>query len=254
MGAKSLRGRGSNPILCIDDVFGLMSKVVVDCAQVLVAKDDVAPIPQGSWSDSIVGRKAYWTYEDYYRVDLVDILGTRSDISALALCVLSALMHGHQANPTLELRHDDSQIKSIVFHEPLANSGRFGLNVVRLRYEQKLESIDDILGELGLLNERDKPAFRLTHQDDRAEFSTTWEDRDCLHIVGSEEALVLLASALLSLAREKGPNRELTLRPLPLPAQLVSAVRSRGSGFQTTMDLDPRSQPFERQPIYASGR
>lgn len=78
-----------------------------------------------------------------------------------------------------------------------------------------IESIDAILEELGLMDERNKPVFRLTYQDDQAEFSTSWEDRDCLHILGSEEALVLLASALLSLARQKSPDRELALRPPP---------------------------------------
>lgn len=214
MGTKSTRS-DSNPILRIDDVFDGMLQVVLGCAQVLVARDDVAPIPKGSWSDSVIARRAYWTYEDYYRVDLVDILGTRSDISALALCILSVLMHARPENPALKLRHNHSQIKSIVFHEPLSNSGRFGLDVVRLGYEQKLEPIDEILDELGRLNERNKPVFRLTHQDRQAEFSTTWEGRDCLHIFGSEEALVLLASALLSLAREESVDRELALRPLP---------------------------------------
>ena len=215
MGTKAPGDGRSDRILRIDDVFGRMSRVVVDCPHVRIARDDVAPIPKGSWSKSIVARKAYWTYENYHRVDLLDILGTPADISALALCVLSVLMHRHPVNPILGLRHEQSQIKSMVFHKLLADSERFGLNVVRLHYDQEIESIDAILEELGLMDERNKPVFRLTYQDDQAEFSTSWEDRDCLHILGSEEALVLLASALLSLARQKSPDRELALRPPP---------------------------------------
>ena len=178
-------------------------------------REEVPRLPARLSWEAVVMKKKYWTYEHYFRADLVDVFSSREDYEAFGLALTSMLLHGVPESVDIDLLHPMSDIRSLRIRAPAQRFEDIGSAVGISTIDFKPLGALDVLSYFGVLAEKEKPRFLLCHPSLQAALARSWSERDHIALESSQDGLLLLTASLLRFAREEQVESELNLRPPP---------------------------------------
>ncbi len=160
-------------------------------------------------ASSIVVKKTYHYYENFYRAESLDFFLTRSNCLELALALLTVSM---QAGPEINLKFTNprSELRSLHVPPPRSEIRSLGLQYVGKTFKYTPQKVRPLTSDVRL---QDKPVFRLLSDRLRVQ-PNEWEHRDIVELDSSDVGLLLLVRMLLDLGTIATGPSELELAGL----------------------------------------
>jgi hypothetical protein len=173
--------------------FHLDRMPVAEGEETEIPADTLPSLPDIALTASIVVKKRYHHYDDFYRAESLEFFLTRPDAQRLGLSFLCVAMCDQVFN--LEFAHPQSQVRSLHVLRPRSVIRSLGLRYVGTSFKYSPKAVRSLTSDA---KPDDKPVFKLGSKNPRVR-SSEWDKRDAVKLETSDIGLLCLVQMLLDL-------------------------------------------------------